>query len=134
MTQKLSFKLLSGQTVVSQIPRATTARFTSMPSYALRIVIVLNQATDLINEFKSMDCPYTFRTDDEVPEKLADVVQAGMFAWDTKGRKRVVEKDPGEVEVTGVTYMRPIKNRKVSKSFKDKVGEVASEFEKTTGL
>lgn len=55
-----------------------------------------------------------------------DVLQADMYAWDTKEMKQVVEEDPHKVEMTEVINMRPIAKMTPAKPVSDDDGpEVA---------
>lgn len=60
-----------------------------------------------------------FRTNDEVPEKLGDFVQMGMYGRGTKALKPIGDEDPDGVEVIVVLDIRPNRNMTQAKRFED---------------
>lgn len=72
--------------------------------------VVFIRVTDILADLQSGANPYEFKKNGEVPEKVGEVVQAGMYEWKTKEMKTILEEHPEEVEVTSVIYMRSIKN------------------------
>lgn len=75
--------------------------------------------------------PYTFTTNDEVPETVSDMSSNGFYIWDTRAMRPFQESQPAQhLSRTGVTPPKPPNEPTICPSKKVSKPTIAPEFSK----